>query len=366
VKGIDVVMRAKIGLAPSLVNGEPGGYSCVIACGKGTRQAVPDADLFAPDASRGHACDRAMHGGLADSLRYILGESAGKVPFDRGAIERLILAIEDGQRFPPSTFALYYDLVPALLSGDHDAAAALFDALAHEQPIAAPLAVYGLDDPALASRRERYLRVMNGDEPYKFDFLAPAPAQAQAFRSQFDRACALLERAAPELLGEMRAIISELILVVGRSGGLEVDGGSSYRLWGALFLNAERHQSRVELVEVLAHESGHSVLFGLSTEEPHVLNPDDERYPSPLRMEGRPMDGVFHATYVSARMHWTMSRLIASDLLTDEERAIARNAREEDRRNFEEGYATIIAHARLTDTGRQAIGAARAYISAAA
>jgi hypothetical protein len=307
-----------------------------------------------------------MHHGLAESLRHIQDECAGRVPFDHAALARVAAAIEQGRRFPPSTFALYYDLVPALLRGDSASATALTDALARERPIEAPLAVLGLDDPVLADHRERYLRFMNSDEANKFDFLPPMPEQVRDFRNQFDCACALLALAIPELLEEMRAIISEIVLVVGpENGTMQFDGGSAYRLWGALFLNAERRQTRVELIEVLAHESGHSVLFGLSTEEAPVLNTDDERFPSPLRVEGRPMDGVFHATYVSARMHWAMSRLIASGYLTEEELKIAVKARDDDRRAFEDGYSTVAAHAHLTDTGRRALDAARAYMSEA-
>lgn len=308
-----------------------------------------------------------MHDSLAESLRHILEQCAGKVPFDQAGIERLAASIRAGHRFAPSTFALYYELVPALLSGDGESAAALLDALAGERPVGTPFVVYGLDDPRLAGRRERYLRFMNGEEESAFEFLPPAPAQVQAFLRQFERACGLLEQAIPELLAEMRAIVSEIILVTGSKNGKAVfDGGSSYRLWGALFLNAERHRTRVDLVEALAHESGHSILFGLSTEEAHVLNPDDERFPSPLRADGRPMDGVFHATYVSARMHWAMSRLIASGLLTEEELALAVRAREEDRRAFQSGYQTVAAHGRLTVTGERAISAARAYMEAVA
>jgi len=289
------------------------------------------------------------------------------VTFDPAALAGVVRAIEQGRRFPPSTFALYYELVPALMRDDNDLAAALFHALARERPIDAPLLVLGLDHPALAGRKGRYLRFMNADDPDTFEFLPPTAEQVRAFIGHFNDACALLEQAMPELLSEMRAIISEIILVTGsKDAKMVFDGGSSYRLWGALFLNADRGSTRVGLVEALAHETGHSVLFGLSTEEAHVLNPDDERFPSPLRMEGRPMDGVFHATYVSARMHWALSRLIESGLLTEEEHALAIRAREEDRHNFEQGYETVAAHARLTGIGRRTLEEARAYMSAAA
>lgn len=308
-----------------------------------------------------------MHDGLATSLVHIREQCAGTVPLDESALRRIIDDIGLGRRFPPSTFALYYDLVSALLRGETETVAAVLDALGRERPIDAPFTVLSLDDPALARRLERYLRFMNADEGGKFDFLPPTLDDIRHFRVQFDRACVLLMQTMPELLEEIRAIISEIIVVAGpKDAARRFDGGSCYSLWGALFVNAERSRTRVELVEALAHESGHSVLFGLTTEEATVLNPDDERFPSPLRVDNRPMDGVFHATYVSARMHWTMSRLIESGALGEEELALAVKARDEDRRNFEYGYATVAAHARLTATGQAAIDSALAYMKSAA
>jgi len=219
----------------------------------------------------------------------------------------------------------------------------------------------------MRERADRYLRFMSDDADAPIEFLPPSAQQLAGFRARFGETLALLEIAAPMLLAELRAIVSEVILVVGRpEAKVQFDGGSAYRLWGALFTNAERCKTRIDVVETLAHEGAHSLVFGLCTEEAPVLNPEDELFPSPLRPEPRPMEGVFHATFVSARMHWAMARLIASGLLTDEERDLAVKARDDDRRNFENGFETVSAHARLSDTGRGAIEAARAYMQGAA
>jgi hypothetical protein len=326
-----------------------------------------DSFRFAPDAAHAVRCDRAMHAGLADSLRQICEASEGKVEFDRAAVERVIGAIESGRRLPPNAFALYYELVPALLEGRLDAACALFVELGRQRPIEAPFRMLALGEPAMADREERYLRFMNDDTAYTYEFLPPSVEDLAAFKRQFASVMDLLQQAVPELVMELKALISELILVVGpKDAKVHFDGGSSYQLWGALFLNAVRHTTRIDVIDSLAHESAHSRLFGLCTEEAPVRNADDEMHPSPLRPEPRPMDGVYHATFVSARMHWAMSRLIASGLLTEEERALAIKARDDDKRNFEKGYGTVAAHARLTETGRVALDAALAYMRSAA
>ena len=307
-----------------------------------------------------------MHMGLAESLRHLCERSDGKIAFDLPAMTALIRTIEAGSRLPPLAFALYYDLVPDLLAGNEAKAGALFAELGRQRPIVEPLSVLSLDEPAMQDRAERYLRFMSDDEAVPIEFVPPSAELVATFRSRFADAIKLLAVAAPALLAELRAIISEIILVVAPPGAkIQFDGGSAYRLWGALFSNADRCKTRFDVVEALAHEGGHSMVFGLCTEEAPVLNPEQELFPSPLRPEPRPMEGVYHATFVSARMHWAMSRLIESGLLTDEEYSLAARARDDDRANFESGYETVAAHARLSPTGRQAIDAAYGYMCTA-
>jgi hypothetical protein len=326
-----------------------------------------DSFRFRPDADHAARCDRAMHAGLADSLRQICEASDGKVAFDRAAIERLIAAIDGGRRLPPNAFAIYYDLVPALLEGRLEMARDLFAELGRQRPVETTFRMLALGDSAMADREQRYLRFMNDDTAYTYEFLPPSPEDLAAFKCQFASVMELLHQAAPELVAELKVLISELVLVVGpKDAKVHFDGGSSYQLWGALFLNAVRHTTRIDVIDSLAHESAHSRLFGLCTEEAPVRNADDELHPSPLRREQRPMDGVYHATFVSARMHWAMSRLIASGLLTGEELALAIKARADDKRNFEKGYDTVAAHAQLTHTGRIALDAALGYMHTAA
>jgi HEXXH motif-containing protein len=194
--------------------------------------------------------------------------------------------------------------------------------------------------------------------------LAPVPAEdAAAFARLLDEGRALMARELPDLLGEISAIVNTVLLGHGRPGAaMEFDGASHYQFWGLLVLNPRHHRTPLAVAEVLAHEAGHSLLFGLSVDEPMVLNPDEELYASPLRRDPRPMDGIFHATFVSARMALAMERLAASPNLSAADRAAAATAAAADRRNFAAGDAVVRDHGRLTATGTAVIDAARAWI----
>ena len=71
-----------------------------------------------------------------------------------------------------------------------------------------------------------------------------------------------------------------------------------------------RVRSDLDMVQALAHESAHLLLFGMCADGPLLENAnDDHRYSSPLRTDSRPMDGIVHATFVTARMCCALSQL---------------------------------------------------------
>lgn len=321
---------------------------------------------FEPDAARARALDARMHRELAASVLHLSEQSAGIVAHDRAAIEAFASGIDAGARHAPLVFADYYDCLGALLDDDHDGASAAFARLAAAVPVAAGLRVDPLGDPTTCSRSRRMVDLLL-EEPGATTAMRPPPAAtAAAFSERFHAGLGLLERAFPELALEFRALVREVVPFVGDpSLPMQIDGGSHYRLWGALYLNADFHTTPQAIVEVLAHESAHSLLFGFCTHRPLVRNDDEERFASPLRREPRPMDGLYHATFVSARMHLAMTRLLESGLLDATAAAEVREARESDAANFAAGHVTVRAHGDLTPLGRRLLDGARDYMLAA-
>jgi len=321
---------------------------------------------FDPDAARARALDARMHRELANSVRRLSEQSAGVVPHDRTAIEALAAGIEAGARHSPLTFADYYACLDALLADEHEAAEAAFARLAAARPVGPALVLDPLRDPLACTRSRRLLELLLDEPGLDVGLQAPTPEAAAQFAARFHAGLALLERACPELAGEFRALIREVVPFCGdRTRNMQLDGGSHYRLWGALFLNAEFHPTPHAIVEVLAHESAHSLLFGFCTHQPLVRNDDDDRYDSPLRPDARPMDGIYHATFVSARMHLAMTRLLDAGLLHDAAAAQVRAARDADIENFLSGHGTVRAHGVLTPLGRRLMDGARDYMALA-
>jgi len=188
---------------------------------------------------------------------------------------------------------------------------------------------------------------------------------AMRFSALVTEGLALLQAGAPELHGEITGLLSEMLFAQAPVGSaMEFDGASHYQLWGLLLLNPSHHHTPLGIAEVLAHEAGHSLLFGLTIDEPLVLNDDDELFLSPLRPDPRPMDGIYHATFVSARMAWAMEALADSGLLTNMEQRHARSEAAKDRENFSRGWQTVVQHGRLSATGAQIMENARRWVNA--
>ncbi len=122
-----------------------------------------------------------------------------------------------------------------------------------------------------------------------------------------------LHQCAPELHDETQVTIRDIIVALpGAETGLELGGVSSFALWGALAINPDTQDvdGWVHYFKTIVHEAGHNVLFAFARTEPFVLNDINSRYSSPLRSDPRPMDGIFHAAFVSARESHAFSRLL--------------------------------------------------------
>ncbi|QDU94592.1 hypothetical protein Pla8534_23850 [Lignipirellula cremea] len=318
---------------------------------------------FAPDARRAQQLDQEMRSELAGSIRYLRDACLGQIDFDNPALSRIADELDNGALYSAKTFSIYYDLVLAITTDQHEEAAKLFASLAKEQPLSRKL-ITGLDDSVGG---EIYASRMMESMPEGITLASPSGQVQRQFTENFQAASQLLKAGLPELAGELEAIIHEVVCVTGGPHDRgQFHGGSHYQLWGALFLNGGLHATRLEMAEVIAHESAHSLLFGFCTQENLVRNPDEELFPSPLRSDPRPMDGIFHATFVSARMHWAMKSLVDSGLLSAEEIAAAQDAAAIDARNFRDGFCTIAAHGDLSHHGRELIENAHDYIQRAA
>jgi HEXXH motif-containing protein len=323
--------------------------------------------MFSPSSPETAAnLDRGMREDLARSLER-LGAMAGAVLPDDVDLAPALVRIRD-HRVDPGVFARYYDLVFSLQAGAHAQAGALWREIAAlgADQTATRLAPFGAD--SLGDDAERFGRLFSlaaGGAPM---FAPPDAAGWRHFEQRAEAAFELLEQVSPAWSGEVRNLLTRVIGAVPAEGaGLRFAGASCFMAWGAVVINVAQKRERLQVLASLVHEATHQLLFGAAREEPLTTNPPEARYASPLRRDPRPMDGVFHATYVAGRLAHLYARLEAADrLLTREEAGHVRERAERMRRRFGQGDAVIAGEARLTPLGRRLIDEARRHVMAPA
>lgn len=319
---------------------------------------------FDPDPARAMALDRHMRGRLESSLRYIIEQIEGEIALDRAALDGFLARLAAGP-IAARTFGAYCDLVLAIDEDRLDEARALLAEIAAAANRPADLVIQDLADPAHDPIADRYVRLIDTDPAVSFSVFPPPADVAAACRARIAAAFDLLDAGDPALAGEIRALIGEIVLAVGVEDPtlLTFDGASSFMLWGAIVLNAREQSTALDMAQALAHESGHNLLFGLCADGPLVENDDEAAYASPLRPDPRPMDGIVHATYVTARMHRAVDQLLRSGVLDEAAGARARASMIAHQHAFAQGLVIIDADAILTPRGRAIMDGARAHMA---
>jgi HEXXH motif-containing protein len=140
-------------------------------------------------------------------------------------------------------------------------------------------------------------------EPLNALCLEPIDAEtlAQA-QTHVHQALAQLALCAPEMHAEVCTLVTDIVMAqAGASRRMVFGGISSFAAWGAICLNQAVHTHWTEYFKQLVHETAHLLLFAIAREQPLVLNDASQRHASALRDDKRPIDGIFHAAFVSAR-----------------------------------------------------------------
>lgn len=170
---------------------------------------------------------------------------------------------------------------------------------------------------------------------------------------------------APELFDEISTLHKDIVLA--QPDGhqrMTFRGATSFALWGAVALNHQEHPAWWSYVPTLVHEAAHALLFAHARREPLVLNDPQTRYTSPLRDDPRPMDGIFHAAFVSAREAYALQKYLEHPASAQDPQAVAalKTQRMESVEAFWECLAQIDRFGQLTPLGRDILDEVSAYM----
>jgi HEXXH motif-containing protein len=325
-----------------------------------------DRSAFGGNVGRAREVDQAVRSELGRSLKAVFERFGSRLDADRARLGEMLSELA---RSPvrPSLFGLYTELVETLSAEEWDTARSLADRILRLERSSPGTRIVTLDDRDLGTdQAERYARLVD-DDPDRPIYIQPV-ADKGAASATVTAALDLIDASAPDLAEEIRALTREIVMVepdlnpdTGRPSSF--DGASTFYLWGALFTTIDG-KSPVDVAQTLAHETGHLLLFGSMLGRPLVENADDERYDSPLRRDSRPMEGVVHAAYVMARMHYVLAAIVRSGAIPPDQLEAAEKQLRLHVDGFVDSLATIDTHARFTERGAALFAEAVDYMLA--
>ncbi|MFW2542789.1 aKG-HExxH-type peptide beta-hydroxylase [Primorskyibacter sp. 2E107] len=256
------------------------------------------------DATKADLRDR-----LYTSLHHLIFEAGQGIAPDTVTQDLVSGLTREARPYPaPVVFAAHAALLKAAQAKDEAGFAAACNDLLEAAPAgtAAPErpAVLRFGAPDLSRTGLRLLRpAFQDDVGLMTDLDAPDHETAEAAETALMQALGGLRAAAPTWHADLCGLVSQLLLAVpGPTSAGHFGGASSFDAFGALLFNAQSLTSPEQALMGLVHEAAHLRLFLYHLADPVLLNDSEARYCSPLRREPRPMEGIFHAAWVSARM----------------------------------------------------------------
>jgi HEXXH motif-containing protein len=276
-----------------------------------------------PNPERAAAIDSNVRARLIESLEYLDGFLARNlVPVGLASV---VARVRDGP-VSPFVFCLSSDLVATLSRGDFESARQTAESMCLAAAEPAFPGIVSYLDTALPNRWwETFHALLDTDPDRDFRPSAPSREGLLAFAEQYNEALQIMAYCDPQLAKEFSSLVRMVVPAAPslRSDDQYFNGASTFLAWGATVLNAEISRHPITMIDVLVHESGHLLLFGLVEGGALTSNQPEERYQSPLRRDTRPIDGIFHACFVSTRVNIAMSRLIANGRLKARSKEIA-------------------------------------------
>lgn len=160
------------------------------------------------------------------------------------------------------------------------------------------------------------------DLPSDANIHAPDDTSIAEIKKLVNDAMHLIQATSEEYHQEMLELLSEILILQSEF----LKAGSSFDLFGLIYINAHNaKQSLINMADLLIHETAHYYLYGLSVDDPLVLNDYNERYFSPIKGRNRPMIGIYHAAFVLFRVLKFLSLLSLNSSTAKLQNSLLRN-----------------------------------------
>jgi HEXXH motif-containing protein len=297
---------------------------------------------------------------LADSINYLAEQNL--IPPELASS----IASPGEGRLHPLVFAGYYKLVLAIKSGDEGACTDITSRLIQLvkpgalRPTSLNISHFEPNDAVRGWMGDWYSSIFDHDVERPLGL--QKPADSAEFEALLDNALKHIEVLIPDVFNELCATVSQIIIADSQPRGC-FEGASALSMYGAILLNCTVEHDLLSLIEALIHETAHNLLHGFTLLEPlHNHMDDRNRYSSPLRPDARPIEGIFHACFVIAKMHYTLAQ-IGENKFSPFDGTVIEERLETLRQQFVAGMSVINQHASLTEAGKCLMNHCSGYLA---
>ncbi|MGO4569324.1 HEXXH motif-containing putative peptide modification protein [Rhizobium sp. 2YAF20] len=305
-----------------------------------------------PSTKNAELARRNFYFKMFGSLAYMLSLVKGTRTIDLSAMLTKLGSVEI---LNPRIFYLHDKLLLALRAQNKTSVDRIVDCIAEEVASTERRAEAGPDVASLGvSDWETFIAENSkelGEEYFRQrPIIEPVSEEiAHAEQSNIRSAIALISDYFPEMRQELDVFLNKVRIFQ----GTVTMGITDVRMFGCMLIRTPRPGVNPKLYygEHLTHEISHMYLNAAMAIDPIVLNDRSELFTSPIRPDPRPMLGVFHATFVTARIVQLFDRLATHD--GDREVLVYLYQQIDE---LSAGIQEIAKGARLTDAGHDLLG----------
>ncbi|ANP35561.1 hypothetical protein JL2886_00634 [Phaeobacter gallaeciensis] len=293
---------------------------------------------------------------LETSLQHLLLEVWDAPENTARAEEKLKRIFSDHGRPDSLVFAAHDAMLNAALAQDESSfEQACLQFLQLPDPVQATgLRVLGLSKEELGLSACNLLRrVFRDDAGLTSDLSAPGAKAKKQAAAKINLAINMLDQYAPDWAKEFDLLVTQVYLGVNRDPKKSGFGGATvFAAFGSILVNSDQIDILPTVLMTLVHESSHAKLFLYHLDDPVILNEDNELFSSPLRSTPRPMEGIFHAAWVSARMVQSARAMLDNGFCGPDAEELRRQSRQA-AIIFRDCATQVEQHARLTPLGHR-------------
>lgn len=220
--------------------------------------------------------------------------------------------LRDVKKSPALTWqmcAAHYLAAKSAESEEHEAAVKYLRYI-ESIPAANDIVVSPLSSADNSFDKEMILKIIRDDKELGFGF-CDDPVLAATESEKVYKALDVIRENVPEAYSEIKTYIHAIHLTQETDDGSRfMRSGTNFYMWGMMFAYVNEEHTVPYYVDILAHECGHTALNIINAFDELVLNDPSATFVAPLRVDNRPMIGIFHALFVLSRICYVFDRII--------------------------------------------------------